>query len=106
MSQAMIQNRNIMDESSGQFLVYLLLLEETLEKRRSDFIACINYADEEEYKIATEYNWNIKSKVLKMYYNELETRIQLSKRRQKADQKSNNIRLMISIYALSIIKCQ
>ncbi|KAL2740093.1 RNA polymerase II-associated factor 1 [Vespula squamosa] len=109
MSQAMI--RGVMDESGEQFVAYFLPLEETLEKRRRDFAAGIDYADEEEYeyKMAREYNWNVKSKASKgyeenyflvirqdgVYYNELETRVRLSKRRQKAGQQPNNTRLIV-----------
>lgn len=58
-----------MDESGEQFVAYFLPLEETLEKRRRDFTAGIDYADEEEYeyKMAREYNWNVKSKASKGY---------------------------------------
>lgn len=58
-----------MDESGEQFVAYFLPLEETLEKRRRDFTASIDYADEEEYeyKMAREYNWNVKSKASKGY---------------------------------------
>ncbi|KMQ92787.1 rna polymerase ii-associated factor 1-like protein [Lasius niger] len=109
MSQAMI--RGVMDESGEQFVAYFLPLDETLEKRRRDFTAGIDYADEEEYeyKMAREYNWNVKSKASKgyeenyflvirqdgVYYNELETRVRLSKRRQKVGQQPNNTRLIV-----------
>ncbi|KAH0566843.1 RNA polymerase-associated factor [Cotesia glomerata] len=109
MSQAMI--RGVMDESGEQFVAYFLPLEETMEKRRRDFAAEIEYADDEEYeyKMAREYNWNVKSKSSKgyeenyflvmrndgVYYNELETRVRLSKRRQKAGQQPNNTRLAV-----------
>ncbi|XP_017756091.1 PREDICTED: RNA polymerase II-associated factor 1 homolog isoform X1 [Eufriesea mexicana] len=109
MSQAMI--RGVMDESGEQFVAYFLPLEETLEKRRRDFTAGIDYADDEEYeyKMAREYNWNVKSKASKgyeenyflvirpdgVYYNELETRVRLSKRRQKVGQQPNNTRLIV-----------
>lgn len=58
-----------MDESGEQFVAYFLPLEETLEKRRRDFTAGIDYADDEEYeyKMAREYNWNVKSKASKGY---------------------------------------
>lgn len=79
-----------MDESGEQFVAYFLPTEPTLEKRRRDFTNGIDYEDEEEYdyKIAREYNWNVKTKASKgyeenyffvirhdgVYYNELETR--------------------------------
>lgn len=61
--------RGVMDESGEQFVAYFLPLEETLDKRRRDFTAGIDYADDEEYeyKMAREYNWNVKSKASKGY---------------------------------------
>lgn len=58
-----------MDESGEQFVAYFLPLEETMEKRKRDFTADIEYADDEEYeyKMAREYNWNVKSKASKGY---------------------------------------
>ncbi|KRT82764.1 hypothetical protein AMK59_4051, partial [Oryctes borbonicus] len=109
MSQAMI--RGVMDESGEQFVAYFLPVEETLEKRRQDFVNNISYQDDEEYeyKMAREYNWNVKSKASKgyeenyflvvrgdgIYYNELETRVRLSKRRQKVGQAPSNTRLIV-----------
>ncbi|XP_072756643.1 RNA polymerase II-associated factor 1 homolog [Anoplolepis gracilipes] len=110
MSQAMI--RGVMDESGEQFVAYFLPLEETLKKRQEDLKAKIAYVDDEEYeyKMAREYNWNVKSKASKgyeenyflviregdgVYYNELETRVRLSKRRQKVGQQPNNTRLIV-----------
>ncbi|GLG96208.1 Rna polymerase ii-associated factor 1-like protein [Gryllus bimaculatus] len=109
MSQAMI--RGVMDESGEQFVAYFLPTDETLEKRRLDFSRGMDYEDDEEYeyKMAREYNWNVKSKASKgyeenyflvmrqdgIYYNELETRVRLSKRRQKAGQQPNNTRLVV-----------
>ncbi|KAG7304815.1 RNA polymerase-associated factor, partial [Plutella xylostella] len=98
MSQAMI--RGVMDESGEQFVAYCLPTEETLQKRRRDVAQNIQYMDDDtyEYKMAREYNWNVKSKASKgyeenyflvvrnhtVYYNELETRVRLSKRRARA----------------------
>ncbi|CAH0558918.1 unnamed protein product [Brassicogethes aeneus] len=109
MSQAMI--RGVMDESGEQFVAYFLPTEDTLEKRRQDFINNVAYQDDEEYeyKMAREYNWNVKSKASKgyeenyffvvrqdgIYYNELETRVRLSKRRQKVGQPASNTRLIV-----------
>lgn len=100
-----------MDESGEQFVAYFLPTEETLEKRREDFANNIAYQDDEEYeyKMAREYNWNVKSKASKgyeenyffvvrkdgIYYNELETRVRLSKRRQKVGQPASNTRLVV-----------
>lgn len=91
--------RGVMDESGEQFVAYFLPTEETLEKRRRDVANEVIYEDDEEYeyKMAREYNWNVKSKASKgyeenyflvlrpdgVYYNELETRVRLNKRRQK-----------------------
>uniref|UniRef100_A0A1L8DGW4 RNA polymerase II-associated factor 1 homolog n=1 Tax=Nyssomyia neivai TaxID=330878 RepID=A0A1L8DGW4_9DIPT len=109
MSQAMI--RGVMDESGEQFVAYFLPTEPTLEKRRRDFANEVLYEDEEEYeyKMAREYNWNVKSKASKgyeenyyfivrpdgVYYNELETRVRLNKRRQKIGQAPNNTKLVV-----------
>ncbi|KAL4713489.1 hypothetical protein ACJJTC_010474 [Scirpophaga incertulas] len=98
MSQAMI--RGVMDESGEQFVAYCLPTEETIQKRRRDINENIPYMDGDtyEYKMAREYNWNVKSKASKgyeenyflvvrnhcVYYNELETRVRLSKRRARA----------------------
>lgn len=91
-----------MDESGEQFVAYFLPTEDTLQKRRRDFQNQVVYEDDEEYeyKMAREYNWNVKSKASKgyeenyflvlrpngIYYNELETRVRLNKRRQKIGQ--------------------
>ncbi|XP_041968982.1 RNA polymerase II-associated factor 1 homolog isoform X2 [Aricia agestis] len=98
MSQAMI--RGVMDESGEQFVAYCLPTEDTIQKRRRDITENIPYMDGDtyEYKMAREYNWNVKSKASKgyeenyflvvrnhcIYYNELETRVRLSKRRARA----------------------
>lgn len=86
--------RGVMDESGEQFVAYFLPSEETIEKRREDVIENRSYDDdyEYEYKMAREYNWNVKSKSSKgyeenyflivrqdgVYYNELETRFGLN----------------------------
>ncbi|NXV55496.1 PAF1 factor, partial [Molothrus ater] len=89
MSQAMI--RGMMDEEGNQFVAYFLPVEETLRKRKRDQEEDVDYAPEDvyDYKIAREYNWNVKNKASKgyeenyffifregdgVYYNELETR--------------------------------
>lgn len=115
MSQAMI--RGVMDESGEQFVAYFLPTEQTLEKRRRDFTNEVLYEDEEEYeyKMFREYNWTVKSKASKgyeenyflvmrpdgVYYNELETRVRLSKRRQKAGQTQNNTKLVVKHRSLN-----
>ena len=79
-----------MDESGEQFVAYFLPTEETLAKRKADAEAERDYEDDQvyEYRMAREYNWNVKSKATKgyeenyffvirddgVYYNELETR--------------------------------
>ncbi|XP_050547977.1 RNA polymerase II-associated factor 1 homolog [Daktulosphaira vitifoliae] len=111
MSQAMI--RGVMDESGEQFVAYFLPSEETIFKRREDVVENRPYDDdyEYEYKMSREYNWNVKSKSSKgyeenyflivrddgVYYNELETRVRLSKRRQKVgvQSSSTNTRLIV-----------
>nr|CAD7588143.1 unnamed protein product [Timema genevievae] len=123
MSQAMI--RGVMDESGEQFVAYFLPMEDTLEKRRRDFVNMVDYEDEEEYnyKMSREYNWNVKSKASKGYeenyflyksvqlhqLSEIETvspplqplfnlfhfLVRLSKRRQKVGQPPNNTRLVV-----------
>lgn len=59
--------RGVMDESGEQFVAYFLPVEETLRKRRDDIAKNIPYQDDEEYeyKMAREYNWNVKSKASK-----------------------------------------
>uniref|UniRef100_A0A8D8X3D5 RNA polymerase II-associated factor 1 homolog n=1 Tax=Cacopsylla melanoneura TaxID=428564 RepID=A0A8D8X3D5_9HEMI len=110
MSQAMI--RGVMDESGEQFVAYFLPTAETLDKRKLDVLNSVEYTDEQEYeyKMAREYNWNVKSKSCKgyeenyflivrddaVYYNELETRVRLSKRRQKVGAAPNNTRLVVA----------
>lgn len=79
-----------MDESGEQFVAYFLPTEDTLQKRKKDQETGVEYEDEEvyEYRMAREYNWNVKTKATKGYeetyffvmrdngifYNELETR--------------------------------
>ncbi|KXJ17742.1 RNA polymerase II-associated factor 1-like [Exaiptasia diaphana] len=98
MSQAMI--RGMVDASGDQFVAYFLPSNETLGKRKRDQETATDYMDEEEYeyKMAREYNWNVKNKSTKGYeenyffvfregegvfYNELVTRVRLSKRRAR-----------------------
>ncbi|KAL7039375.1 hypothetical protein ACKWTF_009889 [Chironomus riparius] len=115
MSQAMI--RGVMDESGEQFVAYFLPTEDTLEKRRIDFSMERSYEDETEYeyKMAREYNWNVKSKLSKgyeenyfliiredgVYYDELETRVRLSKRRQKVGNQTTNTKLIVKHRSLN-----
>ncbi|XP_022649856.1 RNA polymerase II-associated factor 1 homolog isoform X2 [Varroa jacobsoni] len=109
MSQAMI--RGVMDESGEQFVAYFMPTEETLRKRSEDHEAGVEFRDEEEYdyKMTREYNWNVKNKTSTGYeenyffvfrqngvfYNELETRVRLSKRRLKPGMAPNNSKLVV-----------
>uniref|UniRef100_A0A1I8FER7 RNA polymerase II-associated factor 1 homolog n=1 Tax=Macrostomum lignano TaxID=282301 RepID=A0A1I8FER7_9PLAT len=97
-TQAMI--RGMVDESGDQFLTscHFLPTRETRAKRKRDQEAGLPYVAEDvyEYELNREYNWNVKNKSMKgydenyffvfreggVYYNELETRVRLSKRRK------------------------
>ncbi|XP_053176726.1 RNA polymerase II-associated factor 1 homolog [Scomber japonicus] len=110
MSQAMI--RGMMDEEGNQFVAYFLPNEETIRKRKRDCDEGVDYMAEDlyDYKIAREYNWNVKNKASKgyeenyffifrdgdgVYYNELETRVRLSKRRAKAGAQSTTNAVLV-----------
>ncbi|KAM9812937.1 RNA polymerase II-associated factor 1 homolog [Syngnathus typhle] len=110
MSQAMI--RGMMDEEGNQFVAYFLPNEDTLRKRKRDCDEGLDYMPEDlyDYKIAREYNWNVKNKASKgyeenyffifrdgdgVYYNELETRVRLSKRRAKAGAQSTTNAVLV-----------
>ncbi|KAA8594085.1 RNA polymerase II-associated factor 1 homolog [Etheostoma spectabile] len=110
MSQAMI--RGMMDEEGNQFVAYFLPHEETIRKRKRDCDEGMDYMPEDlyDYKIAREYNWNVKNKASKgyeenyffifrdgdgVYYNELETRVRLSKRRAKAGAQSTTNAVLV-----------
>uniref|UniRef100_A0A8C6KGM6 RNA polymerase II-associated factor 1 homolog n=1 Tax=Nothobranchius furzeri TaxID=105023 RepID=A0A8C6KGM6_NOTFU len=77
-----------------------------LIKYKTIFCVCLRY----DYKIAREYNWNVKNKASKgyeenyffifrdgdgVYYNELETRVRLSKRRAKAGAQSTTNAVLV-----------
>jgi len=109
MSQAMI--RGAVDESGEQFVAYFLPTDETLGKRKRDVEAEKEYEEEEDYEylLAREYNWNVKNKLSKgyeetyffvmrdnqVYYNELETRVRLSKRRKTGATQQLKSRLVV-----------
>ncbi|XP_061828113.1 RNA polymerase II-associated factor 1 homolog [Nerophis lumbriciformis] len=110
MSQAMI--RGMMDEEGNQFVAYFLPNEDTIRKRKRDCDEGLDYMPEDlyDYKIAREYNWNVKNKASKgyeenyffifrdadgVYYNELETRVRLSKRRAKAGAQSTTNAVLV-----------
>ncbi|NXB23212.1 PAF1 factor, partial [Rhagologus leucostigma] len=102
----------MMDEEGNQFVAYFLPVEETLRKRKRDQEEDVDYAPEDvyDYKIAREYNWNVKNKASKgyeenyffifregdgVYYNELETRVRLSKRRARAGVQSGTNAVLV-----------
>ena len=104
--------RGVMDHTGEQFVAYFLPTQETLDKRKIDQLENRDYLDdlEYEYKMAREYNWNVKSKASKNYeenyffvfrddcmvYNELETRVRLTKRRKLGNQGAQtNSRLIV-----------
>ncbi|KAK3708229.1 hypothetical protein RRG08_023638 [Elysia crispata] len=109
MSQAMI--RGAVDESNEQFVAYFLPTDETLKKRKRDAETETEYEVEDtyEYLLAREYNWNVKNKLSKgyeetyffvfredgIYYNELETRVRLSKRRKTMSTAQLKSRLVV-----------
>ncbi|MEQ2162558.1 hypothetical protein GOODEAATRI_021066, partial [Goodea atripinnis] len=90
-SNEKVEVKGMMDEEGNQFVAYFLPNEETLRKRKRDCEEGLDYMPEDlyDYKIAREYNWNVKNKASKgyeenyffifrdgdgVYYNELETR--------------------------------
>ncbi|KAM4687143.1 RNA polymerase II-associated factor 1 homolog [Rhinophrynus dorsalis] len=110
MSQAMI--RGMMDEEGNQFVAYFLPGDDTMRKRKRDQEEGLDYMADDiyDYKIAREYNWNVKNKASKgyeenyffifregdgVYYNELETRVRLSKRRVKAGVQSGTNAVLV-----------
>ncbi|VDO63592.1 unnamed protein product [Schistosoma margrebowiei] len=103
-NQAMI--RGMVDESGDHFVAYFLPTEQTKQLRRLDAENRIPYTEDAayEYELTREYNWNVKNKTMAnyeenyffcfrkdgVYYNELETRVRLSKRR-KLNQSGTNV---------------
>ncbi|VDP00504.1 unnamed protein product [Soboliphyme baturini] len=97
MSQAII--RGMMDQSGEQFVAYFLPTADTMQKRKRDEEQGVEYVPDEKYdfKLAREYNWTVKNKASSGYeenyffvfrnegvfYNELETRVRLNRRRAK-----------------------
>jgi len=95
MSLGMI--RGMEDESGDQFVAYFLPTDDTLGKKKEEGKGKEPEENEEyEYKLAREYNWNVKNKAIKgfeenyffvfrenegVFYNELQTRVRLNKRR-------------------------
>ena len=104
MNNAMI--RGMMDDEANQFVVYFLPTNETLAKLKTEDKEGIDML---EYKLAREYNWTVsKDESSKgydekffmvwrdgnVYYNELGTKVKLTKRRLK-NKKRNKIRLVV-----------
>ena len=118
--------RGMMDESGEQFVAYFLPTDETLDKRRREGEReekakeageteqsgeeTTEDEKQQDYKLAREYNWTVKNKNSKGYeenylfvvrdeavtYNELETRVRLSRRRAKEGQpRIANSRLIV-----------
>ncbi|KAH8866941.1 RNA polymerase II-associated factor 1 isoform 1 [Schistosoma japonicum] len=103
-NQAMI--RGMVDESGDHFVAYFLPTEQTKQLRRLDAENRLPYTEGAayEYELTREYNWNVKNKTMAnyeenyffcfrkdgVYYNELETRVRLSKRR-KLNQSGTNV---------------
>ena len=58
-----------MDASGDQFVAYFLPTSDTMRKRKRDHNSTMDYTEEEEYeyKMAREYNWNVKNKASKGY---------------------------------------
>ncbi|VDO07208.1 unnamed protein product [Rodentolepis nana] len=119
-TQAVI--RGMVDNMGDHFVVYFLPTEETKEQRRRDAENHIAYSEDVtyEYEKAREYNWNVKNKTMAnyeesyffvfreateeypagVYYNELETRVRLSKRRKlqstfSGPQPAGKVRLVV-----------
>ena len=105
MCEAMI--RGVQDSESGeQFVAYFLPTAETLQKRERDAQNGVLYDPEDkyEYKQTREYTWSVKNKSTRgydqnyffvvrngaVYYNELETRVKLTKRRNKTGPPANS----------------
>ncbi|MFH4979209.1 hypothetical protein AB6A40_005918 [Gnathostoma spinigerum] len=98
MSQALI--RGMMDEQGEQFVTYFLPTEETMEKRMRDKEDEQTFDEDYVYKYNSvrDYNWLVRNKSTKgfeqdvflvsirkdgAYYNELETRVSLTRRKIK-----------------------
>lgn len=101
MSLGMI--RGMEDESGDQFVAYFLPSSDTLDKRQKQANQPTDnpaeqpdQSEEFDYKLAREYNWNVQNKAIKgfeenyffvlreregVFYNELQTRVRLNKRR-------------------------
>ncbi|VDN28533.1 unnamed protein product [Gongylonema pulchrum] len=102
----------MMDEEGEQFVTYFLPSSETLEKRIRDTEEGLEYDPtyEYEYNSVRDYNWLVRNKSTKgyeqdiflfsfrdgaVYYNELETRVSLNRRKTKRARK-----LIVIIHSL------
>jgi RNA polymerase II-associated factor 1 len=102
--------RGLEDERGESFVGYFLPTAETLKKKHRDDANEIDYDADDEYdfKMTREYTWNIKTKdsqdyeenyffVIKdsgVFYNELEFRIRMNKRRANPGGKVSNSRMI------------
>lgn len=102
--------RGLEDEKGESFVGYFLPTAETLKKKHRDDANEVDYDADDEYdfKMAREYTWNIKTKdsqdyeenyffVIKdsgVFYNELEFRIRMNKRRANPGGKISNSRMI------------
>uniref|UniRef100_A0A6Q2X601 RNA polymerase II-associated factor 1 homolog n=1 Tax=Esox lucius TaxID=8010 RepID=A0A6Q2X601_ESOLU len=100
MSQAMI--RGMMDEEGNQFVAYFLPNEETIRKRKRDVEEELDYMPDDlyDYKIARDKGYEENYFFIfrdgdGVYYNELETRVRLSKRRAKAGAQSTTNAVLV-----------
>lgn len=98
MPQALI--RGMMDEEGEQFVTYFLPSRETLDKRLKDADEGLEFDSDYvyEYQSVRDYNWLVRNKSTKgyeqdnflftirdgaVYYNELETKVSLTRRKTK-----------------------
>ncbi|CAG9539404.1 unnamed protein product [Cercopithifilaria johnstoni] len=98
MPQALI--RGMMDEEGEQFVTYFLPSKETLDKRLKDTEKGLEFDSDYvyEYQSVRDYNWLVRNKSTKgyeqdnflftirdgaVYYNELETKVSLNRRKIK-----------------------
>uniref|UniRef100_A0A0R3S0C3 RNA polymerase II-associated factor 1 homolog n=1 Tax=Elaeophora elaphi TaxID=1147741 RepID=A0A0R3S0C3_9BILA len=98
MPQALI--RGMMDEEGEQFVTYFLPSKETLDKRLKDAEKGLEFDSDYvyEYQSIRDYNWLVRNKSTKgyeqdnflftirdgaVYYNELETKVSLNRRKTK-----------------------
>lgn len=106
MDKAMI--RGMVDDQGHQFVVYFLPTNETLDKLDKRGESAVEM-EQLEYKLAREYNWTVNNDESSkgyeekfflvwrdgnVYYNELGTRVKLTKRRYKG-KKRNQIKLVV-----------